>query len=207
VTPRLRPLPPDRWDDDVRAALRDGFTPEAADRYLSGRPDALPMPNAVSTLLHHPRLARRWLAFNSVLLFAPALDVRLRELMILRVAWRTGAPYEWAQHVRLAQGCGVTADEIDAIGAPLDAGPWSALEADVLAATDELLAGYRIDDRTWERLAVHLDEQQLTELVFVVGAYTCLAMAFNSFALELDPDLEAQPMPPGPATDQRGTGI
>ena len=28
------------------------------------------------------------------------------------------------------------------------------------------------------------------ELVFVVGTYTGLAMAFNSFGLQLDPDLQ-----------------
>jgi alkylhydroperoxidase family enzyme len=155
------------------------------------------MPNAVSTLLHHPRLAGRWLAFNSVLLFTPTLDARLRELIILRVAWRTGAPYEWAQHVRLAQGCGVTAGEVAAIGDPVDAGPWTPLEAHVLDATDQLLAGHRIGDGTWERLAAHLDERQLIEVVFVVGTYSSLAMAFNSFGVELDPGLDATPLPPG----------
>ena len=41
------------------------------------------------------------------------------------------------------------------------------------------------------RLAEELDQPQLVELVFVIGTYTCLAMAFNSFELELDPDLRA----------------
>jgi hypothetical protein len=31
------------------------------------------------------------------------------------------------------------------------------------------------------------------ELVFVVGTYTALAMAFNSFGLQLDDDLPAAP--------------
>ncbi len=36
------------------------------------------------------------------------------------------------------------------------------------------------------------------ELVFVVGTYTALAMAFNSFGLQLDPELRdiALPSPP-----------
>ena len=66
---------------------------------------------------------------------------------------------------------------------------WSPLEADLLAATDQLIDTHRIDDATWVRLAEHLDERQLVELVFVVGTYTCLAMAFNSFGVELDADL------------------
>jgi alkylhydroperoxidase family enzyme len=108
---------------------------------------------------------------------------------VLRVAWRTRAPYEWAQHARLAAGLGVTTDEIDAITRGAEAGCWSALEANVLIATDECIEHYRIDDDTWSRLAEDLDERQLLELVFVVGTYTALAMAFNSFGLELEPEL------------------
>ena len=67
---------------------------------------------------------------------------------------------------------------------------WTPLEADLLAATDQLIDRYRIDDDTWARLAEHLDERQLVELVFIVGTYTALAMAFKSFGLQLDPDLQ-----------------
>jgi alkylhydroperoxidase family enzyme len=200
--PRLAPLPADRWDDDVRAALQAGFGKEAADRFLSPGPDAVRVPNALTTLMHHPGLAGPFLAFNSVLLFTPALEPRLRELMVLRVAWRTRSTYEWVQHVRLAQGCGVTQAEIEAIGLGADDdAPWTPLEVDLLAATDELIDGYRIDDATWARLAEHLDERQLVEAVFLVGTYTCLAMAFNSFGLELDPELRTLAAPPLPDSE------
>ena len=115
--PRLAPLPVERWDDDARAALQAGFGKEATDRFLSSGPDAPPVPNVLTTLMHHPGLAGPFLAFNRVLLFTPALPPRLRELMVLRVAWRTRSTYEWVQHVRLAQGCGITPDEVDAIAA------------------------------------------------------------------------------------------
>ena len=106
--------------------------------------------------------------------------------MVLRVAWRTRSRYEWAQHVRLAPRVGITPDEIDAIAGGRGARAWTPLEADLLAATDQLIDHYRIDDDTWARLAEQLDERQLVELVFVVGTYTGLAMAFNSFGLQLD---------------------
>jgi 4-carboxymuconolactone decarboxylase len=200
--PRLAPLPVDRWDDDARAALQAGFGKEATDRFLSPGPDAMPVPNALTTLMHHPGLAGPFLAFNRVLLFTPSLPPRLRELMVLRVASRTRSIYEWVQHVRLAQGCGVTEAEIDAIGRGADSeATWTPLEADLLAGTDELIDRFRIDDRTWARLAEHLDERQLVEVVFVVGTYTCLAMAFNSFGLELDPELRTHAAPPLPESE------
>jgi alkylhydroperoxidase family enzyme len=174
----------------VHAALAGAYSEEVADRFFATGAGAVPVPNVLATLVHHPALAGPFLRYNAVLLRAPALGHRLRELAVLRVAWRTRSDYEWAQHVRIAQGLGITPEEIDAIATGDGSFAWPPVEADVLAATDQLLDGYRVEDPTWARLAERLDEQQLVELVFVVGTYTGLAMAFNSFGLELDADLE-----------------
>jgi 4-carboxymuconolactone decarboxylase len=188
--PRFAPLSPEQCDDDVRSALGRAFSDEVAARFLATGPDAMPMPNVLGTLMRHPALAGPFLTYNNVLLKTPALDPRLRELMVLRVAWRTRARYEWVQHVRLATRVGITPDEIDAIRADIEGGSWTPLEADALGATDQMIDRYRVDDETWARLADQLDERQLIELVFVVGTYTGLAMAFNSFGLEVDADLQ-----------------
>lgn len=187
--PRIPPLPADEWSDDEVAALGAAYGADGAERLLSQAPGVPRMPNVLGTMIRHPRLAGPFLAYNNVLLRTPALEPRQRELMVLRVAWQTRAPYEWLQHVRLAPRWGITAEEVDAIGEGADAGVWSSLEADLLAATDQLLDHYRVDDATWSRLAQHLDDRQLLEVLFVVGTYTCLAMAFNSVGLALDPEL------------------
>jgi alkylhydroperoxidase family enzyme len=192
-SPRVPPLPRSEWGEDERAALARGFGQGAVDRFTGEGSEDIPVPNAVGTLMRHPALAGPFLAYNSVLLRAPALDPRHRELMILRVAARTGSDYEWAQHVRIAGGVGVTEAEIAAVANDGDDTAWSALEADLLRATDELIDDHVVADATWSRLAEHLDERQLMELVFVVGTYTALAMAFNSFGLQLDDDLPAAP--------------
>jgi 4-carboxymuconolactone decarboxylase len=195
--PRLAPLPKERWGDEARAALDAGF-PGAAERFLSTGPDAPRIPNVVTTLMHHPALSGPFLAFNRVLLQTPALGARLRELMVLRVAWRTRSTYEWLQHTRIAADLGMTPEDIVAITRGAGTGKWTPLEAELLAATDQLIDRHRIEDETWSRLAQHLDERQLVEVVFVVGTYTCLAMAFNSFGLQLDPGLEPGPGIPVP---------
>ena len=193
--PRLPPLPKEQWDAEVEAAFRVAFSEEIAQRFLSDVPDAAEAPNVLTTMMHNPAIAGPFLKYNFVLLSAPALGHRLRELMILRVAFRTRAPYEWVQHVRLAAVVGVTPEEIDAIATDTATGDWTPLEADLLAATDQLIDRYRIDDDTWARLADQLDERQLVEVAFVVGTYTCLAMAFNSFGLQLDPELADYEIP------------
>jgi alkylhydroperoxidase family enzyme len=197
--PRVAPLPREKWTGEVEAALRAGVPDEIGDRFMSDGPDAMRVPNGISSLMHHPRLAGRFLAFNALLLRDQVLDDRLRELMVLRVAWRTRSQYEWVQHARLAKRYGVTAAEIEAIADGAEGGAWAPLEADLLRATDQLLEGYRVDDDTWSRLASELDETALTEMLYVVGTYTLLAMVFNGLGVELDPDLDPTPFPPLPS--------
>jgi hypothetical protein len=55
-----------------------------------------------------------------------------------------------------------------------------------------LVADARVSDATWRVLAASFEVEQLMDLVFTVGCYDLLAMAFNSFGVELDDDL-----PPG----------
>lgn len=203
--PRLDPLPAERWGDEELAALEEGrgaLLAAALTDALDARDIELLaeiLPNAITTMLRHPQLAGPFLAYSGVFLSHPALPARWRELMVLRVAWRTGSTYEWLQHVRMSPRFDITSDELEAIAHGADAGTWSPFEADLLSATDQLIDAYCIDDATWSRLAQELDDQQLIELPFVVANYVGQAMAYNSLRLQLDASLatvEAPVMPP-----------
>ncbi len=149
-------------------------------------------PNVLATMLHHPALAGPFTAYGNVLLRRPAIGHRNRELMLLRVAWRTGAVYEWVHHVLLASQYGITQDDIDAFVVGTMSPTWTATERDLITATDEMLNSYRISDDTWRRLANHFDAQQMVEIPFVVGTYTCLAMAFNSWNLAVESHVDSK---------------
>jgi AhpD family alkylhydroperoxidase len=184
---RITPLSTKELPEDAAAVLRHVYPEAAANRLLT---EAGALPNVLGTLLRHPRLAGPFLAYNNVLLTQPALPPRLRELIVLRVSWLTRSRYEWAQHVRLSTRLGITSEQITAVSSGPESTAWTELESLALRATDQLVDGYRIDDETWAALADHLDTQQLVELVFVIGTYTGLAMAFNSFGLQLEPELQ-----------------
>ena len=183
--PRLAPLPEEQWGDDQRRLLEE----HAAT--LTYRP----LPNSVTTLMHHPRLASVWFGFNAYLLRTPALGHRLRELAILRVTWRTRSTYMWHDHVRYALNAGLTEDDLASVTAGPDDDRWSPVEAEVVRATDELLDHQRIGEATWARLAEHLDEAQLLELPFIVGAYLTLGMVYESARTEVDEFLREFPAP------------
>ncbi len=98
--------------------------------------------------------------------------------------------YEWAQHVVLGENAGLNRDEIRLIADGPGAPGWSSLEGAMISAVDELIYEAMISDVTWDRLTTELSDQQLMDLVFTVGAYDLLAMAFRSFRVALDEDLE-----------------
>jgi AhpD family alkylhydroperoxidase len=150
------------------------------------RPKAL---NALGTLARHPELARAFHTFNGHVLFATTLSPRQRELLVLRVAALRNCEYEWRQHVVLAGDAGVSPEDVARTAEGPDAAGWQGLDRAMVAAVDELIHDAKIADSTWAVLAGGLDEHQLMDLVFTVGAYDALAMAFRSFGVELDADL------------------
>ncbi|WP_280399858.1 carboxymuconolactone decarboxylase family protein [Nocardia carnea] len=186
VDPRLAPLPAADWTEAGRAMLRGRLT--RADQYLSGAPGTPPLPNILGILGHHPELGGAWLAYNGLLLERGALDPRLRELAILRVAWRTRSAYEWDQHSRMARELGITVGTIEDLACG-ETAHWPTADRLVVTAADELLDRYRVCDTTWAELTAQLDTRQLLELLFVIGSYLCLALVFNS--VDLQPDTPA----------------
>ena len=63
----------------------------------------------------------------------------------------------------------------------------------MLEATDELLTASVISDATWAALSDVMNRHQVMDLVFVVGTYALLAMAFESFGFTPEPGLAPLP--------------
>lgn len=187
--PRIEPLPPRAWPKEMREALAALQPPDARHPLPARRDDRPKGLNVLGTLARHPALTRAFHTFNGHVQFATTLSTRQRELLILRVAAVRSSEYEWAQHVVLGADAGLSSEEIDRIAEGRDAPEWSALERAMLRAVDELIDDATITDATWAVLAGELDEQQMMDLVFTVGAYDLLAMALRSFGVELDDDL------------------
>jgi 4-carboxymuconolactone decarboxylase len=190
---RLPPLPEDQWDDRTRAALAALLPPDRRNARGAG--------HAMATLARHPELTETFLPFSTRLLLHSTLPPRVRELAILRVARRCACAYEWAHHVKIAARAGLSEAEIEAAGqgqadggfaspglasAELDSAELDSAELDsaVLSAVDELGDTCNVSDLTWAALGEHLDERQLMDLVFTIGAYSMLAMALNAFGVE-----------------------
>jgi len=149
-------------------------------------PDGSPL-NIFATLANHPALLRRWLVFATHVLAKNSLAQRDRELLILRTGWRCASQYEFSQHALIALRSDITAEEVQRTKLPVVEGGWSADDAALLNAADELHDNACIGESTWNALATRLDEQQLLDVIFTVGNYHVVSFALNSCVVELDP--------------------
>ncbi len=194
----LPPLPVDQWTDEAKTVL-PGYL-RRPELYLSGKPDAQPMPQALGLFAHHVGLGAAWMTFTEFLAGERStLDPALRELAVLRVAWRTGSAYEWKQHTRIGLGTGLTTTQLHALPDGPEAAVWTPVERSVLEAVDQILDLSRVEDATWQALAAYLEPPQLLELTFVIGGYLCFAVVANSVRLEPDPPTEPVDAPDLPA--------
>jgi alkylhydroperoxidase family enzyme len=179
--PRIAPLEDAELTEDQRGALK----PMSAD----GR---RPL-NIFRTLARAPKALTRFNEWGSyVLSRRNSLPAREREVLILRVGYLCKSGYEFTQHTRIALNEGLSQAEIAAIKQGADAG-WSAADAALIRAADELVRDHFVSDATWKALGEHFDDKQRMDVVFTVGQYTQVSMFLNTFGVQLEPGQALDP--------------
>jgi alkylhydroperoxidase family enzyme len=159
---------------------------------LDEDPEGLLSLNIFRTMAKHRPLAERFSRFGGYLLFKGLLPAREREIVILRVGWRSGSVYEFGQHTVIGQGAGLTAGEIERLAVEgLDG--WQEGDQALITMADELCAGDAVTDPTWASLASRWSEQELMELLVVAGFYRMVSGFLNSVGVQLDPDTPGWP--------------
>jgi alkylhydroperoxidase family enzyme len=160
----------------------------------AGVPDILAGLNVFRMLLHRERLAKGAADLLLSLLLGTDLDQRLRELVVMRIAWTTSSLYEWTQHWGIALDVGV--DPADLLGVrdwPSHTG-FSSLERAALAAVDECRAGGAVTPSTMGELREQLDDGALVELVAAIGTWSMMSVLLRSLAVPLEDGMD--PWPP-----------
>ena len=121
------------------------------------------------------------------------IPLRDKELLILRTAWLSRGDYVWGRHNIMGQNAGLTDEEIQRITRGPDAPGWSDFDATLLRAADGLHLSRFVSEATWDALAERYTQEQLVEVVLIVGNYTQLTMFQNTLGVQLPPDIEGLP--------------
>jgi alkylhydroperoxidase family enzyme len=111
-----------------------------------------------------------------------------RELLILQVAQREQAAYEWRQHVPIALGLGVAQRQIDAIEqGKYDGDAFDDAERALLAFGTEVIDNVRVSEASFAALRHHFSEQETVEAILAIGFYMMIARLTEATETDLDP--------------------
>jgi alkylhydroperoxidase family enzyme len=178
--PRIAPVSDAEMTDEQREVMA----------LLSERRPTL---NIYRTLVRAPKALKRFTEWGGYILSRRnSLPAREREIVILRVGFLCKSGYEFTQHTQIGLDSGLTADEISRIKAGAGAG-WSAPDAALIRAADELVGDHFVSDATWGALLEHFDEKQCMDVVLTAGQYTQVSMLLNSFGVQLEPGKTLDP--------------
>lgn len=178
--PRIPPLPIHSTDAETRALM------------TKARGD-MPSVNIIDTVARHPDLLKRWLPFFSHCLHKQSLDLRQRELVILRTGWLSGSAYEWSQHVPIALERGVKPLEIEAVTEGSGHPEWTGPDKAILETVDALMARFTLTDTEWRRLATNVTTPKALDTIFTVGQYRLVAGLLIGLNVQFDGYLRFPP--------------
>ncbi len=188
--PKVSPLPVADWDPSLARVLDD----------MQGQPL-----NVHALMAHHPELLNAWWNFRNHSVAGGALGGRSGELVILRVAVHMESWYEWASHVVRALSSGLSLAEIERSRLGPQAPGWTAADALLLQAVDDLMSDHAIAAGTLTKLSNYYDTRQIMDLIAIQGMYVILGCMLNTWVLELDERVRDK-LPAGITRKQFETG-
>ena len=142
------------------------------------------------------RSRRAWEKFSAgSLLDRGPLELRAREIVILRTTALCGCGYEWGVHARLfADRAGLTPQQVeDSAAEAVDSALWSAAERALIAAVDALIARKRLDEAEFAALRDRHSDEQMLEIVQLVAFYHGVSLLCGALALSAEPGMPDLP--------------
>ncbi len=173
TTPRIPALPPEQWTPEVRAML----DPTNAGRSVIG---------VLRTFAQHPAMYVKRATISDHIRSHTSLTPRMRELLIMRILARTSGHGEWSLHGAGAGNFGIMPEEVQRTAVPGYAG-WSPADANMMRAVDEIYDADKVSAETWAALKGQLEDRQIMDLLVTAGGYRMVAMAINTFGVQLEP--------------------
>ena len=109
----------------------------------------------------------------------------------MRIGWLTASDYEWTQHWRVAEGLGVSADDLLGVRDWQSYNGFGSAERAVLAATDDVVRDGAVSAQSW---AACQDEFGANQAVLVaISAWRRIASILHSLQVPLEDGVASWP--------------
>ncbi|MCC7366478.1 MAG: carboxymuconolactone decarboxylase family protein [Dehalococcoidia bacterium] len=165
--PRIHPL---------TAAEANPESARLLESLAAHRADVHPL---LEIMAHSRSCFRPFLRLPDAIIRFSALDPKLREIAVMRLAQRMDSEYEWELHERYAVAAGLDAAELAQLRAgTADATEFTPLELAVVRLADEALAG-KVTDATFAEVRAGMDDEQAVELALALAWWAGLVPVLN----------------------------
>jgi alkylhydroperoxidase family enzyme len=172
--------------DESPQKVRDFFAK------MQANSDGAEVMNIFRMMAHSDISVREFIRLGNRLLTKAHLEHVLRELVILRIAQLHHARYEWAQHVPIAIGTGVTREQIKELEHWRESTLFNDQERTVLQYAEEVIADNQPKDETFAAASKFLDYPSLVELTLSIGYWSMVAKFLNTFQVNVEEQFLAQ---------------
>ncbi|HLH89214.1 MAG TPA: carboxymuconolactone decarboxylase family protein [Xanthobacteraceae bacterium] len=143
--------------------------------------------NVYKLLLHSPPLAETWLDHVGAVRWKTKLSGRLREVLVIRIAYVNGIAYVLNQHVpALAAAEGITVAECDALKDWRSSDMFSPAERAALAYADAMVLQTLVPDDLFAELKRHYDERAIVEISVLIGTYLMHNRVMQALKIDLE---------------------
>lgn len=142
--------------------------------------------NVFAMLMHTPCVAPSFLQFTDALRGQNSLNGVWREIVILRVGHRYGAPYEVHHHEYIGRAEGMTQAQIEAVKIGASDPRLSAQERLLITLADEVLDSHGLSDVSRAAALERLNITQLADFVLLVGYYQMVCNFLNVFGIQVE---------------------
>ena len=176
----MAPLPfdPSRLSPGEKAI----FDRMQAKRTAVGQPLAGPY----LALMNHPELAEKIEALGYFLKFQGALSREVYQFVVLSVARRCGATFEWVDHVAHARAAGVPESVIEAVRTG-GTGPFPEPYGTAMPVLTAALAWKDVPPAAQDAAIARFGMKGFVELVVLAGFYEMFSGINEGFAVALPP--------------------
>ena len=154
--------------------------------------DGAEIMNIFRMMAHSDISVREFIRLGNRLLTRAHLEHRFRELAILRIAQLLGARYEWAQHVPIAIGVGISRQQVKDLENWAASSLFDDRDKTVLRYTEEVVSDSEPRDETFAAASEFLDHPSLVELTLSIGYWSMVGKFLKTFQVDVEEEFLKQ---------------